>query len=236
MKDKESSNSNEDATESPEFEVVDVGFDEEETNNEALSNNTTKIEEKPTIPEEWKEKSEEEISLLFEIQDLKNKNQTLEKKSFDKYARLQAEFDNFRKRTNKERNNYINYASSQVILKLLPILDSADSMLKNLEPKLDPNEFKGIQMFIKELFGVLEKEGLTPIVAKGKKFDPFVHEIITLEFTDDYPEETILEVFQRGYRFKDRVLRPSKIKISKPIPKEKPDSEKGEEDKESSSC
>ena len=82
-------------------------------------------------------------------------------------------------------------------------------------------------MIFKELYGVFEKEGLTPIKAKGEKFDPFLHEILTIEYTDEYPEDTIIEVFQRGYRIKDRCLRPSKVKISKSkkVEEKKTDSE-----------
>ncbi|NVM52573.1 MAG: nucleotide exchange factor GrpE [Candidatus Helarchaeota archaeon] len=219
MKEEKSPNvteKNEINTKSTEVEEVDVGFDDDEVELVVSDlDDTSENEVERSIPEEWKGKSEKEIALLFEIQDLKNKLETSEKEWFEKYARLQAEFDNFRKRSLKEKDDYIKFASSQLILKLLPILDSAELMLKNLEQELEPNEFKGIQMLFQELFGVLEKEGLTPIKAKGEKFDPFVHEILTIEYTDEYPEETIIEVFQRGYRFQDRILRPSKVKISK---------------------
>ncbi|MHA1267465.1 MAG: nucleotide exchange factor GrpE [Candidatus Helarchaeota archaeon] len=219
---------------SSEFHEVDVSIDEEKEEFETKPENSISTESPPNeqgspetkseieIPEEWKGKPEEEIKLLLENQDLKKQLEASEKNWFDKYARLQAEFDNFRKRSLKERENYIKYAASQLIKKLLPVLDGADSMLKTLESKLNANEIQGIQMFITELFKVLEKEGLSPIKAKGEKFDPFLHEILTMEYTDEYPEETILEVFQKGYKFKDRVLRPSRVKISKPLPKEKP--------------
>ncbi|MDD1778738.1 MAG: nucleotide exchange factor GrpE [Candidatus Helarchaeota archaeon] len=186
--------------ESDKNEEVDVSFDEIVP---------------ASIPDEWKGKPEAEISLLLELQQLKKKMECSEKEWFDKYARLQAEFENFRRRSLKEKDEYIKYASSQIILKLLTTLDNFEVMLKNLEPKLKSNDFKGIQMIYKELYGMLEKEGLTPIKAKGEKFNPFVHEILTVDNTDSCPEDTITEEFQKGYKFKDQVLRTSKVKIAK---------------------
>lgn len=233
MKDKEPPNDGSETPEaaSPEFEEVDVTLNGE--TNPANNSDITETEAEmiPSIPKEWEGKSDAEIALLFEIRDLKAKLDATQKEWFEKYARLQAEFENFRKRSLKERDTYNIYASSQLISQLLPILDSADMMLKNLEPKLDFKEFQGIQMFIKQLYGVLEKEGLTQIKAEGEQFDPFVHEILSVEYTDEHPDEKILEVIQKGYRFKDRVLRSSKVKIAKPIPKPepKPDSQEKQE-------
>ncbi|MFX1294206.1 MAG: nucleotide exchange factor GrpE [Promethearchaeota archaeon] len=227
----EKSNKQEKKNKSNELEEVDVSFDEEDFNLESDTlDEISKEEIKPPIPEEWKGKFESEIALLQEIQELKQKLENSEKTWFDKYARLQAEFDNFQKRSLKEKVNYINYANSELISKLLPILDSSEIMLNNLEKKLEPNEFQGIQMVFNELFEVFKKEGLTPIKAIGEKFDPFIHEILNIEYTDEYPEETIIEEFQKGYKLKDRIIRPSKVKIIKlkQVIKEKTDSEKEE--------
>ena len=200
------------------MDEVDVDFDDDMNEDNTVSKEINEEEEEiAPIPEEWKDKSETEISLLREIQDLKKKIANSEKEWLDKYARLQAEFENFQRRNLKEKDEYIRYASSQLILKLLNTLDNFEFMLKNLEPKLQENEFKGLQMIFKELDGVLEKEGLTPIKAKGEKFDPFVHEILVIEYTNEYPEDIILEELQKGYKMKDRVLRTSKVKIAKPM-------------------
>ncbi|HUY00012.1 MAG TPA: nucleotide exchange factor GrpE [Candidatus Deferrimicrobium sp.] len=219
-------------TESTEFEEVDVGLEDNMNSSSHIDNEVNKTEVKPPIPEEWKGKSEEEIALLWEIQDLKKKLEDTKKDWFDKYARLQAEFENFQKRNLKEKETFTTYANSQLISKLLPILDSSEIMLKSIEPKLEPKEFQGIKMIFKELYGVFEKEGLTPIKAKGEAFDPFVHEILCVECTDECPDETILEEFQKGYKLKDRVLRPSKVKIAKKkIPEAKKTNSESEEEK-----
>ena len=214
---------------SPEDDIVDVSFDEDDSTELEESTETSDKEIEPPIPKEWKGKPESEITLLREIQDLRNQLQTKENLWFDKYARLQAEFDNFRKRSIKEQENFRNYASAELIAKILPVLDGSDNMLKSLAQKLESEDCKGIEMFLRQLMGVLQKEGLTPITAEGAKFDPFVHEVLTTKQTDDCPEDTVVAVFQKGYRFKDRVLRPSKVVISKKPCVEEPDSEKKEE-------
>jgi molecular chaperone GrpE len=219
---------------SPEENIVDVSFDEDDS---VESEELTPIpdeEVEPPIPEEWRGKPESEIALLREIQDLQTQLKTKEAAWFDKYARLQAEFDNFRKRSVKEQDSFRNYASAELIAKILPVLDGSDNMLKSLAQKLEPEEYKGVEMFLRQLMGVLEKEGLTPIKAEGVKFDPFVHEVLTTKQTDECPEDIVVAVFQKGYQFKDRVLRPSKVVISKKLCKEEPDSKKEEETSEES--
>jgi len=199
--------------------IVDVGLIDDGIENDIVVSEEINEEEPEiiSIPEEWKDKSEAEISLLREIEELKKKITDSGKEWFDKYARLQAEFENFQRRGLKEKDEYIKYGNSQLISKLLNSLDNFEIMLKNLEELLPENEFKGIHMIFKELYGVLEKEGLMPIVAQGEKFDPFLHEILAIEYTNEYPEDMILEEFQKGYKMKDRVLRSSKVKIAKPI-------------------
>ena len=215
-------NLNKNGPDSDECEEVDVSIDDNIPMNNSSSSKTlnAKEGEPASIPEEWKGKPEAEISLLLELHALKKKMENSEKEWFEKYARLQAEFENWRRRSLKEKDDYIKYASSQLIGKLLNSLDNFEIMLKNLERKLPTNEFKGIQMIYKELYGVLEKEGLIPIKAKGEKFDPFVHDILTMDYTNSCPEDTIIEEFQKGYKLKDQVLRTSKVKIAKSKKKE----------------
>lgn len=211
-------NSEKKSEESPNFEEVDVGEDDDSEIILEVIEDENEAEVEPAIPEEWKGKPDSEITLLREIQKLKTELDETKKNWFDKYARLQAEFENSQRRNLKEKQNFIQYASAELISKLLPIIDSFEIMLKSLEQKMEPNEFKGIKMIFTELMKVFEKEGLTPIKAKGEIFDPYVHEILTCDYTDEIPEDQITEEFQKGYKVKDRVIRPSKVKIAKPKP------------------
>lgn len=127
--------------------------------------------------------------------------------------RLQAEFENYRKYVEKSRIEFQKYAQADLIEKLLPILDSFELAFKNTNNK---EEFlKGIELVYSQLYSLLEKQGLKNIEAKGK-FDPHLHEVLLKEESDK-EEDTILEELQKGYMLNDKVIRYSKIKVSKPL-------------------
>ena len=129
----------------------------------------------------------------------------------DDLQRLQAEFENYKKRTDKEKQEFSNYAKAELIAKLLPLLDTFEIALKNTK---DHEKFaKGMEMVFAQLFSALEAEGLRPIQAHGKKFDPYYHEVM-LKQESDREEGVVLEELQRGYMFKDKVLRYSKVKVT----------------------
>ena len=125
--------------------------------------------------------------------------------------RLQAEFENYKKRIDKEKEEFAKYAGALTIGKMLPVLDSFEIALKNTS---DREKFvEGMKMIYAQFHSVLEAEGVRPIKAAGEKFDPYRHEVLMKEESDK-PEDTILEEFQKGYMLNDRVLRHSKVKIS----------------------
>ena len=125
-------------------------------------------------------------------------------KYFEQLQRLQAEFENFRKRNFREREEILKNANEDLIVKLLGILDNFELALKHVDDK-------GVKMIYSELYSILEKEGLKMIEAKGK-FDPRVHEALIQE---DGKEEGIVEELQKGYMLNDKVIRASKVKITK---------------------
>ncbi len=125
---------------------------------------------------------------------------------------LQADFENFKKRTEKEKTETGKYASAPVMIKLLPVMDSFEMALKNKNS--DPEKFaKGMELVYAQLYSVLKGEGLTKIDAVGQKFDPYVHEVLMQEQSEK--DGIILEEFQKGYKFKDKILRHSKVKIGR---------------------
>jgi molecular chaperone GrpE len=125
--------------------------------------------------------------------------------------RVQAEFINYKNRTEKETRQLIEYANGDFIRKILPVLDSFELALKSTS---EPEKFrKGIEMVYAQLLDVLRQEGLMPIDSQGKKFDPYLHEVLLKEKSDK-EEDTVLEELQKGYKLKDKVLRHSKVKIS----------------------
>ncbi|MGD0986194.1 MAG: nucleotide exchange factor GrpE [Candidatus Sulfotelmatobacter sp.] len=146
---------------------------------------------------------------LSELQKLQAERDTL----LDRMARMQAEFDNVRKRTAKEQQEFRDYAAADAIKSLLPVLDSFE---RALQVKADPAEFRGgVELIYKQLQTALEKLSLQPIKATGELFNPHVHEAIEMVDTTDVPDHQVIEELQRGYKLKDRLLRPAMVKVAR---------------------
>jgi molecular chaperone GrpE len=126
--------------------------------------------------------------------------------------RRQAEFDNFRKRTEKERSDYVQYAGMEIVRDLLPILDDFDRARK-VEGG-SPDYTKGVEMIYTRMCDTLKKLGLEPIDTTGRNFDPHLHQAVERVETKDFPDGTILGEFQCGYNFKGKLLRPSMVKVA----------------------
>ncbi|MBI2542404.1 nucleotide exchange factor GrpE [Candidatus Woesearchaeota archaeon] len=141
---------------------------------------------------------------------LEEKSQKIEELT-DTLKRLQAEFENYKKWSAKEKADFLRYVNAAMIEKLLPVIDSFEIALKSTN---DKEKFaEGMRMIYSQLHSVLEAEGLRPIKAAGEKFDPYRHEVL-MKAESDKPEGTILEEFQKGYMLNEKVLRHSKVKIS----------------------
>jgi molecular chaperone GrpE len=145
-----------------------------------------------------------------ELQKLRVERDTL----IDRLARLQAEFENARKRTAREQQEFREYAVADAVKALLPTLDSFERALQT--SLADKSEFRGgIELIYKQLQDALLKMGLRAIPAKGEPFDPHLHEAIEMVDTTDAEDHQVLEELQRGYKLKDRLLRPSMVKVAR---------------------
>ncbi len=160
----------------------------------------TTVEQEKMIKEKSEGKTNEEIYKRREIEQLT-----------DTLQRLQAEFENYKKRTDKECADFRKYSTAKLITKLLPILDSFELALKNTK---DDGAKKGLELIYSQFFTTLEEEGLRKIKALKEKFDPYKHEVLLTEKSDQ-PEDTILEELQTGYILNEEVLRHTKVKIAK---------------------
>jgi molecular chaperone GrpE len=131
----------------------------------------------------------------------------------DRLARAQAEFENARRRAAKEQQDFRDYATIDTLKSLLPVVDSFE---RALQAKSGAGEFRsGVELIYKQLQDALAKQGAVPIAAKGQPFDPRFHEAIEMVDTTDVPDHHVLEELQRGYKFKERLLRPSMVKVAK---------------------
>jgi molecular chaperone GrpE len=141
----------------------------------------------------------------------KTKKEQQIKELTETLQRLQADFENYKKQIEKRSKETEKIACKNLISELLPVLDSFELALKNKEDK----EFtKGIELVYSQLFSVLEKQGLKPIKAKGEKFDPYKHEALLKEQSQE-EEDTIIDEMQKGYTLNGEVIRFSKVKLSK---------------------
>ena len=137
----------------------------------------------------------------------------------DTLQRLQAEFENYKKRVEKEKEGYARYCNHKFIFRLLPLLDTFELAIKNSNAgrQLSQQDFekfrKGIEMIYAQFYSTLEAEGLRPINAVGQKLDPYRHEVLMQQESDK--DDIILEEFQKGYMLNDIVIRHSKVKIGK---------------------
>jgi molecular chaperone GrpE len=144
-----------------------------------------------------------------ELEKLKAERDSL----LDRLARAQAEFENARRRASKEQQDFRDYAAADAIKPLLPVLDSFE---RALQVKSEPADFRGgVELIYKQLQDALAKVGVKAISAKGEPFDPHVHEAIEMVETTDAADHEVIEELQRGYKIKDRLLRPAMVKVAK---------------------
>ena len=164
----------------------------------------------PETEEEITEKTEQKLQK--ELDDLKKQ---LEQEK-DKYLRLNAEFDNHRKRTLKEHDEFTKYANEKLIIEFIDVFESLERGIENAR-KADNKDklIQGMELVYKQFKSVLDKNGLVPIKALGEKFDHYRHEAMMQTLTDDQEEDRILEEFAKGYLLNGKVIRYSKVRVSK---------------------
>lgn len=149
--------------------------------------------------------------------DLQAKVEILEKEKEEintQLLRLQADFINYRNRVNKEKENSIAYGMETIVCEILPVIDNFNRALEN-EENTEGSFYKGIKMIEKQLLDVLEKNSVIEIKALGEEFDPNFHHAVVMEESEDHDSNTVIEILQKGYKLKDKVIRPSMVKVSK---------------------
>ncbi len=165
------------------------------------------------MTEEKKKKKKSKTSLLKEK--LQKKEEEV-KDFYDKYLRALAELENYKKRVEKEKEEFWRYANEQLVHDLLPILDNFE---RALDSGKDSKEFEGfyqgVGLIYRQLKEALEKEGLEGFSSKGEVFDPSKHEAVGVLESEDCPPDTVLEEMQKGYYLKERLLRPARVMVSK---------------------
>ena len=165
-------------------------------------------------------KKEEQTVTLKESEYLQLKEEVKKfQDSQDKLLRVQADFENMRKRLERDKQDFLKYANEGIILELLNILDDLERIINLAENKHeDLSAFlKGVEMILAHIYDLLKEYGVKPVEAEGKVFDPQYHEALMQVENKDLPEHTIVEVLQKGYLMHERVIRTAKVKVSKKI-------------------
>ena len=130
----------------------------------------------------------------------------------DRLLRRQADFDNFRKRAERDRSDFLQFAGMEFAREMLPILDDFDRALK--VETADADYAKGVELIYARMYETLKKMGLEPMDTVGKTFDPNLHQAVDRVETDEAEDQTILDEFQKGYTFKGKLLRPTMVKVA----------------------
>ena len=177
--------------------------------------------------EQAEEQAEQIQDLYAQIDALKAENSELK----NQYLRKQADFENFRKRMQREKQESIKYANSNLLQDLVTIIDDFERAIRSSEESRDFESFhSGIKMIEHQFVNMLERKyGLTRMESEGKEFDPQQHEAINMEESPEVEVQTVVEDYQKGYMLNDRVLRHAKVKVAVPAPEQTDGSQSGEE-------
>jgi molecular chaperone GrpE len=138
----------------------------------------------------------------------------------DQLTRRQADFENYRKRVDRERSETFNRVNADVATKLLPVVDNlkraleAESSVESSESDEFRHFLSGVDLIYKQLNGVLEAMGVKPVPAVGEQFDPHIHEAVVMEATDDFEPDTVMQEIVAGYRLGDKLIRPALVKVA----------------------
>jgi molecular chaperone GrpE len=138
-----------------------------------------------------------------------------ERSTAERLLRLQAEFENFKRRMEREKDDHYRHATAVLVARLLPVLDNLERALAAGESGRDEGSLgEGVALIQRQLLDELRKEGLRPVGAVGQPFDPTVHEAVATDASTGEPPNIVIEELQRGYYFQDRLLRPAAVRVS----------------------
>ena len=202
---------------------INIDSEEKEKNEDA---------QKPTSEDDKPFKGETEDANGADIENsLKEMEAKLEakeeeaKETYDRLLRVTADFENYKKRSSREMEDFRKYANQSLLKEMLSVVDNLELAINssNEDKNADKNLIEGLNLTLNEILRVFEKFNVTPIEAQGQTFDPAYHEAVMREETDDYTENTVISEFQKGYLIHDRLLRPAMVVVAVPKTKKPKD-------------
>jgi molecular chaperone GrpE len=197
---------------------IKINVESEET---PQKDNTQKSSTADKELRQTESEKDEQTQIEDPLQGLETKLKAKEaeaKETYDRLLRVSADFENYKKRTAREMEALRKYANQSLLKEMLSVVDNLELAIEssNDNKNIDKSLVDGLNLTLNEILRVFEKFNVKPIAAKGKNFDPTYHEAVMREESDDFPENTVLSEFQKGYLIHDRLLRPAMVVVAVP--------------------
>ena len=205
---------------------IKINIDDKDTVKEENSEKPAPDNDKPIKSESGDADNTDTENSLKEMEARFQAKEEEAKETYDRLLRVSADFENYKKRSSREMEEFRKYANQSLLKEMLSVVDNLELAINSSSDgkNADKTLIDGLNLTLNEILRVFEKFNVTPIEAQGKAFDPAYHEAVMREETDDYPENSVISEFQKGYLIHDRLLRPAMVVVAVPkttTPKDK---------------
>ena len=205
---------------------IKINIDTEETAQNETTEKPAPDDGKPLKRESGDADNADPENALKEMEARVEAKEQEAKETYDRLLRVSADFENYKKRSSREMEEFRKYANQSLLKEMLSVVDNLELAINSSKDgnKTDQTLIEGLNLTLNEILRVFEKFNVKPIEAQGKSFDPAFHEAVMREETDDYPVNSVISEFQKGYLIHDRLLRPAMVVVAAPkttTPKDK---------------
>lgn len=197
---------------------IKINVDAEEKAKNENAQKPTAGEDRPLKGKTAEANSADDENSLKEMEAKFEAKEEEAKETYDRLLRVSADFENYKKRSSREMEDFRKYANQSLLKEMLSVVDNLELAISSSkeDKNADKNLIDGLNLTLNEILRVFEKFDVKPIEAQGQTFDPAYHEAVMREETDDYPENTVISEFQKGYLIHDRLLRPAMVVVAVP--------------------
>ena len=197
---------------------IKINIDSDEESKNETAEEPAAEDDKPLKSNTEDANSADAESSLKEMEAKLEAKEEEAKETYDRLLRVTADFENYKKRSSREMEDFRKYANQSLLKEMLSVVDNLELAINssNEDKNTDKSLIEGLNLTLNEILRVFEKFNVKPIEAKGQTFDPAYHEAVMREETADYPENTVISEFQKGYLIHDRLLRPAMVVVAVP--------------------
>ena len=197
---------------------IKINIDTEETAKNETTDKSAPDDDKPLKSESGDADNVDPENALKKMEAQFEAKEAEAKETYDRLLRVSADFENYKKRSSREMEEFRKYANQSLLKEMLSVVDNLELAINSSKDgeKTDQTLIEGLNLTLNEILRVFEKFNVKPIEAQGKSFDPAYHEAVMREETDDYPENSVISEFQKGYLIHDRLLRPAMVVVATP--------------------